>query len=249
LEKKASSRSFALSVRKLAALRARSDGGIPNPFNTGFYYFFLETLKLLGANRSHPRRAVIATFRKLANAPRTLRNGRTFWQRWKGKSAALSWQSRFDQNADVLQRVPRPGVVNKTPYGLKLLQVGPKLLRTHGVVIDILRGANGEKFFRLNTDSPFPVNQFRTRREDSRKAQVTRFRRLRQLAQGGKCAICRRKRRRLCVDHCHTRGHLRGLLCNRCNSGVGFFGDSPPLLLRAALYLMATANNEIPEEA
>ena len=141
--------------------------------------------------------------------------------------------------------MPRPGVANQTPYGLKSgAQVGTKLLGTRGVVIDILRGRNGEKLFRLNTDSAIPRNEFRTRREDSRKAQVTRFRRLRQLAQGGKCAICGRKRRRLCVDHCHTRGHLRGLLCSGCNSGMGFFGDSPPLLLRAALYLMATANEE-----
>lgn len=37
-----------------------------------------------------------------------------------------------------------------------------------------------------------------------------------------KCKICKKKRR-LCVDHCHTTNKIRGLLCIPCNSAMGIF--------------------------
>jgi hypothetical protein len=42
-------------------------------------------------------------------------------------------------------------------------------------------------------------------------------------AQGGGCAICSNhpRRRALHVDHCHTTGVVRGLLCAHCNWAVG----------------------------
>jgi hypothetical protein len=44
-------------------------------------------------------------------------------------------------------------------------------------------------------------------------------------------------RKRLSVDHCHETGVFRGFLCGMCNSGLGYFKDSPDVLRRAASYV------------
>lgn len=59
-------------------------------------------------------------------------------------------------------------------------------------------------------------------------------------SQGGKCAICKRKCSRyknLSVDHDHSTGSVRGLLCCTCNPALGLFKDSPELLLAASEYI------------
>ncbi len=43
----------------------------------------------------------------------------------------------------------------------------------------------------------------------------------------------------LVVDHDHTTGQVRGMLCNNCNLGLGHFKDSPLLLEFAAQYLFS----------
>lgn len=38
------------------------------------------------------------------------------------------------------------------------------------------------------------------------------------LAQSGRCGVCSEPMVKVCVDHCHDTGKIRGLLCDPCNS-------------------------------
>jgi hypothetical protein len=70
--------------------------------------------------------------------------------------------------------------------------------------------------------------------------------------QNGVCAICKgeeksidsktKKVRRLSVDHCHSYGTIRGLLCTDCNRGLGMFKDSEERLAAAISYLTKAKN-------
>ena len=60
--------------------------------------------------------------------------------------------------------------------------------------------------------------------------------------QNGVCACCGEretnpKKDHLSIDHCHDTGVVRALLCDRCNRGIGAFGDNLDKLKAAVLYL------------
>jgi hypothetical protein len=59
------------------------------------------------------------------------------------------------------------------------------------------------------------------------------------IGQGGRCAICETAESIMVVDHCHNAGHVRALLCEKCNRGLGHFDDTPDHLRAAARYLEA----------
>ena len=60
--------------------------------------------------------------------------------------------------------------------------------------------------------------------------------------QNHKCSICGKDevdtpKQRLHVDHCHTTGKVRGLLCHYCNIALGHLFDSKENLMNAIKYL------------
>lgn len=67
------------------------------------------------------------------------------------------------------------------------------------------------------------------------------------LEQDGKCKICDvelnqefgifHAPNKLVIDHCHTNGHVRGLLCTMCNKALGLFKEDPSIVKKAFEYL------------
>ena len=61
------------------------------------------------------------------------------------------------------------------------------------------------------------------------------------LEQGGCCAICKKHqsnfKRSLHIDHDHSTGKVRGLLCFACNSAIGKFEESEEIINNSLEYL------------
>ncbi|MBQ1076812.1 endonuclease VII domain-containing protein [Micromonospora sp. C31] len=59
---------------------------------------------------------------------------------------------------------------------------------------------------------------------------------------GGLCPVCGQDPSSLekgwAIDHCHETGRFRGLICARCNAGIGALGDSVPAIGSAINYLL-----------
>jgi hypothetical protein len=59
--------------------------------------------------------------------------------------------------------------------------------------------------------------------------------------QGGRCAICSEPMvggsGGACVDHCHTSGAVRSLLCTPCNTAIGLLKEDPDRIKAAAEYV------------
>lgn len=58
--------------------------------------------------------------------------------------------------------------------------------------------------------------------------------------QNGVCAICEescKTGRNLAIDHNHSTGKVRGLLCVKCNRALGYFQDDRKMLSKAVKYL------------
>lgn len=65
--------------------------------------------------------------------------------------------------------------------------------------------------------------------------------------QENKCSICGTsfEEKRACVDHSHESGDVRGLLCDKCNRGLGNFDDDIEILKNAIEYLNVPPHNPL----
>ena len=58
----------------------------------------------------------------------------------------------------------------------------------------------------------------------------------------GSCPICGTHTTTWILDHCHTTDKFRGYICDRCNRGLGCFGDDPLCVKKALDYLSTTVD-------
>jgi hypothetical protein len=56
------------------------------------------------------------------------------------------------------------------------------------------------------------------------------------MSESTSCFLCGSENE-LCYDHCHSSMKFRGVLCRKCNTGLGLFKDNPELLRKAADYV------------
>ena len=68
--------------------------------------------------------------------------------------------------------------------------------------------------------------------------------------QNNSCAICKKHKdvfegrgKNFHIDHCHTSGKVRGLLCSHCNTGLGQFKDNIQSLENAIQYISESIKN------
>lgn len=149
------------------------------------------------------------------------------------RELGLAWCSACRQDKPWASFAPCPG---RRPFGLA----------SHCLECDGGRKAaqKRQKYWALTPDERRVFN----RRQNIRRFGITlddyeeRFK-----AQRGVCAICRKPEsvehhstnevQPLVVDHDHDSGAVRGLLCTRCNKGIGLLMHRPEVLEAAAAYL------------
>lgn len=136
---------------------------------------------------------------------------------------------------------------------VSLFYANPKLIRGHYATCRACWDERARKWRNQNWPSAYSTRRDYKQRNRDRVASLTRKSQLKVKygmtvdaynelfsKQGGVCAICGLKSTRpLCVDHCHASGKIRGLLCDKCNRGIGCFKDDPELMIKAAEFIQA----------
>jgi hypothetical protein len=107
---------------------------------------------------------------------------------------------------------------------------------------------SGKRYYQLNKEKRIAhskqwklKNPTAKRGYDLKKYNLTYDQYLQMLkTQNNCCAICKKEfenNKHTHVDHCHDTGKVRGLLCNKCNLGIGYLRSSPEIAESAANYL------------
>ena len=113
----------------------------------------------------------------------------------------------------------------------------PSLLKSQSYICKKCSTARSTRWRKSNPDK-LKVNDRKNKLKCKYGLSVEQYNEILSM-QEGVCALCLKehKRRPLNVDHCHSTGRIRGLLCDKCNLAIGLLGDNADLALRAARYL------------
>lgn len=157
---KKAERSYGLSSDEVKQLTEeyKQTRKLPNPHRSGAYAHTISALVSLGINKSHPIGKVHQAFKRAA--------GEEWYRAWaskepRNKATAKDADGRFLQNLQVLQRTG--------DYGRRLLEVGRRVMKTKGAVIDLSRNDKGNLFVMLNTNSANPQKAGRRVQDEPEK--------------------------------------------------------------------------------
>ena len=169
-----------------------------------------------------------------------------YMHRYRGRmKIAPEWRSDFLQF--VLDVGERPSPVHKLFAADETKPLGPQNFVWKRAITERVEGedektlaARRQRIYRSVRQEAYHGYELK-RRFGINKAEYEKL----MAEQNHCCAICKKperlilngKQASLAVDHCHNKGFVRGLLCSKCNQGIGCFEDNVEYLKRAIEYL------------
>lgn len=175
---------------------------------------------------------------------------RAAWANLVGQGIVVGWAS-FEEFAAEVKDVP------ERRYAIAAIDasrpIGPANYRWSSEDHPIAAGVDGKRAYAKANRN---LNKDQLRDRDFRKKygiDIVEYQRM-LVDQRGVCASCEKPETRvengvirmLSVDHNHTTGAVRGLLCSGCNLAIGYACDDPEVLIRAAAYLKKYQPQVIP---
>jgi hypothetical protein len=167
---------------------------------------------------------------------------RRFEQRAKKKALTRQRQSARDSKKKADRAETRAAKRRENPYAghpgvkrditdgmLPCLDCGPQPIGNFRI---IKRKANGRTYYESR------CTRCRRNRCAARNQNLSpEAYRATIAAAGGKCAICQKATAKLVLDHCHTTGKVRGVLCQPCNHALAPLEQDEAVVIRMAEYL------------
>lgn len=145
--------------------------------------------------------------------------------------------SKEGTGARAIVKVPEGIYCNDCDETLTEENMHPSLIRSQNW---ICKGCSHKRTNKWRKENPSKMRVIDRRGKLKNKYSITIPEYNDMLAlQEGVCALCGKeeKRRPLSVDHCHTTGRIRGLLCSSCNLAIGLIGDDSEVAMKIARYL------------
>lgn len=167
-----------------------------------------------------------------------------------GRCVECHRESQRKQNAKYDRFAPRTKETTRGPTGRTAKtfdEISAKVARYNSNNPEIIK-ASRRKHYEKNKEE---VNKRSKNRRHKKEKGITleEYNRIMSL-HNGVCDICGTTEpgglhKKFNLDHCHSTGMLRGVLCMRCNTGIGKFSDRIDLLEAAIRYLTSPPRTEM----
>lgn len=196
---------------------------------------YQRAAEMFASAKTHEDRELI-----VANL-RLFRRQRAAWKHLQRSEQETSWPSFEEFCADIVE-------IPQSRYALSpvdvALPIGPGNFRW-ALPIDAEHNSSKDLSGYMKAVRKHNSDVYRAKHLKKEYGADVAYERRLLVEQAGLCAICAKPEelsrnskssRRLSLDHDHTTGALRGLLCGNCNLGVGYLCDDPDVMRKAAAY-------------